>query len=94
MLSKGELCRAPIKNPKRVLDLGTGTGIWALDFAELAMTQHLLRTVTNYEKLTSRVAGTWYTDPYSSQLGSVLNYIGIDLSPIQPSWYLSVPVGH
>ena len=49
MLSKGELCRAPIKNPKRVLDLGTGTGIWAMDFAELATTQHLLRTVTNYE---------------------------------------------
>ncbi|KAJ5982560.1 hypothetical protein N7451_012660, partial [Penicillium sp. IBT 35674x] len=35
MLSKGELCRAPIKNPKRVLDLGTGTGIWAMDFAEV-----------------------------------------------------------
>lgn len=34
MLLKGELCLAPVKNPGRVLDLGTGTGIWALDFAE------------------------------------------------------------
>ncbi|KAJ5408587.1 hypothetical protein N7509_002470 [Penicillium cosmopolitanum] len=34
MLLKGELCLAPVKNPGRVLDLGTGTGIWALDFAD------------------------------------------------------------
>ena len=32
---KGELLLAPIiKDPQRVLDLGTGTGIWAIDFAE------------------------------------------------------------
>lgn len=30
----GELHRSPVKNPKRVLDLGTGTGVWAMDFAE------------------------------------------------------------
>lgn len=31
----GELGLAPIpENPARVLDLGTGTGIWAMDFAE------------------------------------------------------------
>lgn len=31
----GKLCLAPIgDNLKRVLDLGTGTGIWAMDFAE------------------------------------------------------------
>ena len=36
LLFKGELHLAPIsKNPQRVLDLGTGTGIWAMDFAEL-----------------------------------------------------------
>lgn len=34
MLLKGELHRAPVKDPKRVLDIGTGTGIWAIDFAE------------------------------------------------------------
>ena len=50
----GELFRAPISNaPGRVLDVGTGTGIWAMDFA----------------------------DEYPSAV-----VIGIDLSPIQPSW--------
>ncbi|KAL1983168.1 hypothetical protein VTN96DRAFT_418 [Rasamsonia emersonii] len=31
----GELHRAPLKNPQKVLDLGTGTGIWAIDFADM-----------------------------------------------------------
>ncbi|GMG06838.1 unnamed protein product [Aspergillus oryzae] len=35
MILKGELHAAPIKNPARVLDIGTGTGIWAIDFAEI-----------------------------------------------------------
>lgn len=30
----GELQLAPIQHPKRVLDIGTGTGIWAIDFAD------------------------------------------------------------
>ncbi|KAL1966545.1 hypothetical protein VTN77DRAFT_4467 [Rasamsonia byssochlamydoides] len=30
----GKLHLSPIANPQRVLDLGTGTGIWAIDFAE------------------------------------------------------------
>ncbi|KAM5344245.1 hypothetical protein ACJ41O_012782 [Fusarium nematophilum] len=35
LLLGGKLYLAPISSPKRVLDLGTGTGIWALDFAEV-----------------------------------------------------------
>ncbi|KAL2012844.1 hypothetical protein VTN00DRAFT_369 [Thermoascus crustaceus] len=36
MLLGGELYLSPIgKNPQRVLDIGTGTGIWAIDFADL-----------------------------------------------------------
>ncbi|KAK2808582.1 hypothetical protein FQN50_004614 [Emmonsiellopsis sp. PD_5] len=35
LLLNGKLLRAPIaKDPQRVLDLGTGTGLWALDFAD------------------------------------------------------------
>lgn len=34
LLLKGDLFKAPIKNPQKVLDLGTGTGIWAIEFAE------------------------------------------------------------
>ncbi|KAK0745626.1 S-adenosyl-L-methionine-dependent methyltransferase, partial [Schizothecium vesticola] len=29
-----KLFRAPLKDPQNVLDVGTGTGIWAIDFAE------------------------------------------------------------
>lgn len=35
MLYKGELHMAPINpNPQMILDVGTGTGIWAIDVAE------------------------------------------------------------
>lgn len=35
-LMNNRLFWAPINpNPLRVLDLGTGTGIWAIDFAEI-----------------------------------------------------------
>ena len=34
LLLQGKLHQAPLENPQRVLDIGTGTGIWAIDFAE------------------------------------------------------------
>jgi len=49
----GRLHIAPLSEPQRVLDLGTGTGIWALDFA----------------------------DQYPEA-----EILGVDISPIQPSW--------
>lgn len=30
----GQLYTAPVKDPKRALDIGTGTGIWAMEFGD------------------------------------------------------------
>jgi SAM-dependent methyltransferase len=73
MLLGGELYNAPIKSPQNILDLGTGTGIWALDIAEyvkfpilhLCMPARLLT-------LDRKFPGA--------------HVIGNDISPIQPSW--------
>jgi ubiquinone/menaquinone biosynthesis C-methylase UbiE len=52
MLLGGELYNAPIESsPQNILDLGTGTGIWAMDIAEY---------------LKSSIVQSWYdssTDP-------------------------------
>ena len=34
MLLKGKLGLAPLENPQSVLDIGTGTGIWAIEFGK------------------------------------------------------------
>ena len=34
LLLGGRLYLAPLENTRKVLDVGTGTGIWAIDFAE------------------------------------------------------------
>jgi ribosomal protein L11 methylase PrmA len=34
MLLDNKLHLAPIPNPKRILDLGCGTGIWCMDMAD------------------------------------------------------------
>ncbi|KAH7177019.1 S-adenosyl-L-methionine-dependent methyltransferase [Dactylonectria macrodidyma] len=52
-LCNGKLHFAPLDNPQSVLDIGTGTGIWAVDMG----------------------------DEYPEA-----DVLGIDLSPIQPSW--------
>ncbi|KAK2028991.1 TAM domain methyltransferase [Colletotrichum zoysiae] len=33
-LCSGKLHSAPLRNPQRVIDIGTGTGIWAIDMAD------------------------------------------------------------
>jgi len=37
-----KLYLAPIKNPQRVIDLATGTGIWAIDFGAFELSEGLL----------------------------------------------------
>lgn len=34
MTMNGSLYAAPVSNPQNVLDIATGTGIWAIEFAE------------------------------------------------------------
>ncbi|KAI5455847.1 S-adenosyl-L-methionine-dependent methyltransferase [Mariannaea sp. PMI_226] len=34
LVLNGQLGKAPVKSPRNVLDIGTGTGIWALQFAK------------------------------------------------------------
>lgn len=34
LLLKGKLHIAPLQNPERILDVGTGTGIWAIEMAD------------------------------------------------------------
>jgi SAM-dependent methyltransferase len=45
MILGGELITAPIgSNPQRVLDVGTGTGIWAIEFADQYPSAHVTGT--------------------------------------------------
>ncbi|KAL4951163.1 S-adenosyl-L-methionine-dependent methyltransferase [Aspergillus filifer] len=44
LLIDGELHLAPLKNPQRILDLGTGTGIWAVDAADKYPSAEVLGT--------------------------------------------------
>lgn len=34
LMLQGQLHKAPLKNPQWILDVGTGTGIWAIDMAD------------------------------------------------------------
>lgn len=34
LINHGRLFLAPIQNPKRILDIGTGSGIWPIEMGE------------------------------------------------------------
>lgn len=51
----GELNAAPLEDPELVLDIGTGTGIWALDFADTHPDAQVIGTDVK------PVQSSWYT---------------------------------
>ncbi|KAJ5127374.1 hypothetical protein N7448_008153 [Penicillium atrosanguineum] len=73
MLMKGELHKAPIVNPQNILDLGTGTGIWALDIAEKFPQAHVIGndispiqpswTLPNVEFIVENIEDAWLYKP-------------------------------
>jgi hypothetical protein len=75
LMLKNKLYLAPISNPQRVLDIGTGTGIWAIDFGiNLFFVYYSIA-------LTHSVATQ---NPSADVLGT-------DLSPIQPPLFVKHP---
>jgi hypothetical protein len=65
---KGKLYLAPVPTPQRVLDVGTGTGIWVIEFGMnpcLIMSKPILTLFRATQNPSADV-------------------LGIDLSPIQP----------
>ncbi|KAI4240431.1 MAG: hypothetical protein L6R40_005142 [Gallowayella cf. fulva] len=56
LLAGGNLHLAPLHNPRRILDIGTGTGIWAIEMAEQYPRSHVIGTDL------SPVQPTWVPD--------------------------------
>ncbi|RDW71024.1 hypothetical protein BP6252_07587 [Coleophoma cylindrospora] len=44
MILEGRLFLSPVQNPQHVLDVGTGTGIWAMDVADEFPSAHVIAT--------------------------------------------------
>lgn len=52
----GALHYAPLKNPQKVLDVGTGTGIWAID-SESPFSPCTLRSIFDFEESADPASG-------------------------------------
>ena len=81
LLLKGQLHLIKFKeNPQRILDIGTGTGIWAIDMAEFVYVYRPLALGCRYANTTHLFSSE---NPWAE-------VTGIDLSPIQPKWYVAL----
>ncbi|KZL75311.1 methyltransferase domain-containing protein [Colletotrichum tofieldiae] len=68
----GKLHCAPLESPQKIIDIGTGTGIWAIDSEFLGYS--VLSPIH------------WLTRPKVGDEFPEAEVVGIDLSPIQPTW--------
>lgn len=70
----GQLYFAPIgDSPQNILDVGTGTGIWAIE--------------STFTAIPNRASSIYYTNRYAvGDLFDSASILGVDLSPIQPEW--------
>jgi SAM-dependent methyltransferase len=83
---------APLKRPKRILDIGCGTGKWCLEMGTSAA-QHAASTPTDGHQQRSS-PGPGYAVCAHAHCGARLTaqqVEGIDLSPIQPLMYAPPP---
>ena len=76
MLLEDELHHAPLADdrPLRILDVGTGTGIWAMDMGDKFPSAEVVGSDSNRANIRHGA--------------DFLSQIGNDLSPIQPKWWV------
>jgi methylase of polypeptide subunit release factors len=60
-LLEGKLHLAPIEDPERILDIGTGTGIWATGNHKPLRDVSEKSSVTNIERPIDDLSQTWPT---------------------------------
>jgi methylase of polypeptide subunit release factors len=71
MVLKGKLGMAPVENPQSVLDIGTGTGIWAIEYGMSGSFHCSPHDIT-------------CSQYYAATQHPSAEVLGTDLSPIQP----------
>lgn len=81
LLLGGELHKAPINpNPHKILDVGTGTGIWAIDMADRYPSAEVIGVDL---RCVLQPGDGWI----GQNVRSGADGFGVD-SPIQPRWYV------